>query len=334
MIETPSDDFWTVSPALDPPVPVRLVNAAGGLVVAAGASLHMLRPGSRRLRSRELPPDREVVAVAAEPWSPFRLAIATPASVGVYTGHRPYEPVLDVTIARPDLAATHVAWSRRGDKTFLYVRQQSGEVLMVDLHDQSIGTLTTPKVAAIAGDANGVFTMIDLDPEEPANVGDAWILPVGAKEWTTRWVDYCGFEPDKLRLFIAVHGRAFAYSTQPIDIEYCGSAEVSWEEEDESGDNSFKDPPGVFQGPIAFQNERVIFGAYNVEGRVDVLRWERGGSFTRIARFGLDDEWRGTEATVTAIAWDDERRTLWAASPELGLLALTEPGGGPKHGPS
>jgi hypothetical protein len=84
----------------------------------------------------------------------------------------------------------------------------------------------------------------------------------------------------------------------------------------------------VFQGPIAFQTESVIIGAYNVAGQVHVLRWERGGSFTRIARFGLDDDWKGTEVTVTSIAWDDERRALWVASPELGLLKLEEPARG------
>jgi hypothetical protein len=78
-------------------------------------------------------------------------------------------------------------------------------------------------------------------------------------------------------------------------------------------------------GPIAFQNERVIFAAYNVEGQVNVLRHVRNGSFTRIARFGLGEDWTGIPATVTGIAWDDERRALWAASPELGLLKLAEP---------
>ena len=125
-----------------------------------------------------------------------------------------------------------------------------------------------------------------------------------------------------------MRGRSFAFSTEALDIEYCGAAEVSWEEEEEDGDSTFESPPGVFQGPIAFQSERVIIGAYNVEGQVHVLRWERGGSFTRIARFGLDDDWKGTEVTVTSIAWDDERRALWVASPELGLLKVEEPAQG------
>jgi hypothetical protein len=329
MIESPPDDFWTVSFVLDPPAPVHHVSAAGGLMIAAGASLHMLRPGSNRLRSRELPPDLEILAIAAEPWSPYRLAISSPKSVGIYTGHRPHEPVFTIDLAGEERSVTHLAWSRHDGKTVLYLRQRKGEVLQINLDDTTTGTLTGPVVEAIAGDAKGVLAMINLSPVEPANVGDAWILPVGAKEWTMRWVD-CGSGDDGTTwtVHLAVCGAAMAYSIVPADpIEYCASALVSWEEEKDEH-HSFDMAPGVFQGPIAFQNERVIFGAYNVEGQVNVLRWVRNGSFTRIARFGLDDEWKGTEATVTGIAWDEERRALWAASPELGLIKLTEPGTG------
>ena len=83
--------------------------------------------------------------------------------------------------------------------------------------------------------------------------------------------------------------------------------------------------PAVFHGPVAFRSDKEIFAAYNVEGQVNVRRHIRGQGVTRIARYGLDDTWQGTEATVTSIAWDEERRTLWAASPELGLMALTQP---------
>jgi hypothetical protein len=99
---------------------------------------------------------------------------------------------------------------------------------------------------------------------------------------------------------------------------------VSWEADKDEG-NSFVSPPGVFMGPIAFQNERVIFAAYNVEGQVNVLRHARNGGLTRIARFGVGEDWTGVAATVTGIAWDEERRALWAASPELGLIKLSEP---------
>ncbi len=327
MSDSPQDAFWDVGFALDPPSPVRFVSAASGLVIAAGAALHMLRPGSRRLRSRELPPDVEILAIAAEPWSPYRLAISTPTSVGVYTGHRPYAPAMNIAIDAPEHAATHLAWGRRDGQVLLHLRQRHGEVVQVNLDDGATGTYPDTLVAAIAGDAKGVLAMINLDPKADANVGDAWILPVGAKQWTMRWVD-CATDdaPEEWRTHLVVHGAAMAYSRDPFDsTENMGHAEVSWEPEDEDESLSFESPPGVFMGPIALQNERVIFAAYNVEGQVNVLRHVRDGGVTRIARFGLDDEWNGTEATVTGLAWDEERSALWAASPELGLIKLTEP---------
>ncbi len=88
-----------------PAVVSALRQRGGGLVVAAGAALHMLRPGSQRLRSRALPPDLEVIAVAAEPWSPYRLAIASPAAVGIYTGHQPHGSVRTAQPMSVSLAA-------------------------------------------------------------------------------------------------------------------------------------------------------------------------------------------------------------------------------------
>ena len=309
---------------------MRFVSAAGGLVIAAGASLHMLRPGSQRVRSRALPPDLEVLAIAAEPWSPYRLAIASATSVGIYTGHQPHQPVREMQYTDPELAATHLAWSRSDGATVLYLRQRTGEVARINVDAASADTFTGwPPIAAVAGDAGGAVAMMNLVPVEPATVGDAWILPAGATESTRRWVD-CEPSDDEppCTVHLAVHGGAVAYSIDPIDpLDYGGHAETSWEDGDEDGDSSFEMAPGVFMGPIAFASEREIFAAYNVEGQVNVLRHVRNGSFTRIARFGLDDAWEGTPATVTGLAWDEERRALWAASPELGLIKLTEAGG-------
>jgi len=171
--------------------------------------------------------------------------------------------------------------------------------------------------------------MLNLAPVAPANGGDAWILPLGAKQWDVRWVD-CG--PDDRRTtwtnHVAVLGGAVAYSVVPGDtITYSGGVQVSWEGDEENDRNTFDLPPGVMRGPIAFQDPRAMFAAYNVEGQVNVLRWVRDGSFTRIARFGLGEDWEGTPATVTGLAWDQERRALWAASPELGLIEIQEPHG-------
>ena len=316
-IEHPPDGFWEWSPALSPAAPVRAVSAAGGLVVAAGAALHMLRPGAQRVRSRDLPADFGALAVAAEPWSPFRLAIASRARVGVYTGHRPYEPVVALQLSGPELDATHLAWVRHDGGSVLYMRRRGGEVSRLTM-DGTTAVLTVPHAAAIAADEEGVLALVSLFPGDEAAV---WMLPDGAREWDVRDMVRIptGDDVKDWEVYLAVHGAAAAFSMDDW------SADVSWEQ-NEDDTRHFESVPAVFHGPIAFGGDDVIFAAYNVEGQVNVLRHVRRGGVTRIARFGLGDDWEGTEATVTGLAWDEERRLLWAASPELGLIKLTAPG--------
>lgn len=316
-IEHPPDDFWEWSAALDPVSPVRVVSALGGFVAAAGERLHMVRPGAQRVRSFDLPPDLAPTAVAAEPWSPFRLGIAWPGHVAIFAGHRPIEPTVELGFADPKADATHIAWVRdETGESKLHLRRRSGEVSRLSVAG-STQTLTTPNAAAITADADGVLAVLALLPPEEA---EAWILPPGAREWDVRILVNVpvGDDAEDWHVYLSAHGKALAYSMDDV------SADVSWEE-NEDDSRHFETPPAVFQGPIAFQSGSVIFAAYNVEGQVNVLRYVRGGGVTRVARFGLDDASEGTPVTVTGLAWDEARRTLWAASPELGLLRLKEP---------
>jgi hypothetical protein len=300
---------------------VRAVSAASGLVVAAGAELHQLRPGSKRLRSVALPKGPgDVVSVLAEPWSPFRLAIAWSTRVGIFTGHQPHDAVLAIDLKDRAHRATHLAWIRHLGASMFYVRQRSGEVAQINLEKATVGALQLPKAFAIASDAKGAFGAL-VASEENDGLLNLQVLPAGEMAWDVYGMDFTEHPEDDEevgRLHFALFGPAVAIGADGY------SAELSWKPEEE-GWRDLSIPPAVFHGPLAFRSDKEIFAAYNIEGQVNVRRHLRGQGVTRIARYGLDDQWQGTEATVTSIAWDEERRTLWAASPELGLMALTEP---------
>jgi hypothetical protein len=329
MISDPPDDFWEASFVFDPPTPVRVVSALSGLVIAAGDALHMLRPGDQRLLSRGLPPDFAVAAVAAEPWSPFRLAIASRGRLGIYTGKQPDEAIIEAQFSIPEADATHLAWARHDGETMLYFRQANGEVGRLRPETSAIEAIACANMAAIAADANGSLAMISILPPDEAEVS---ITPDG-KTWDERCMvvipvdgDDPEAEPDPdeeadegMHVHLAISGKAVAYS-----IANWG-AYVSWKKNTEDETKDFDSPPGVFWGPIALQGDEGIFAAYNVEGQVRILHHVRGGGATRIARLGVGEDWEGVPATVTGLAWDEERRVLWAASPELGLIKLTEP---------
>jgi hypothetical protein len=324
-IEHPPDAFWEQSPALIPATPVRTVVAAGGFVAAAGDGLHVIRPGAERLRSPAILPGERIAVLAVEPWSPFRLAIAWPGHVGIYSGHRPFDALLDLTFTDQGHDATHLAWARDPEGIKLFVRRKGCEVLRVDpkgTHD----ALAAPNTMAVAGDESGNVALLADVSED----GVVWIIPAGTTEGQPRSLDAI-LEPDEDdpndRFELALHGPAVAYSYGASTAETTGTAEVSWRApKDEDDDPHFSHPRAVFFGPLAFQSADVVYAAYNVEGQVNVLRWVKGGGVTRIARFGLDDTWEGTPATVTGLAWDEARRALWAASPELGLIRLHAPG--------
>ena len=318
--ENVPDTFWVSRVVV--PEPVRAVSAANGLVVAAGASLHQLRPGSKRVRTSALPAGHgDVVAILAEPWSPFRLAVAWSTNVGVFTGHQPHDPVVSVSIEHRKNGATHLAWMRLRGENMLYVRQKSGEVQQVNLDTGAMGTLQLSKAYAVASDAKGVLGAL-VKSEENDGLMNLQVLPPGEMAWDVYGLDYSEHDeddPEQGRLHLAVHGPAVAISGETSFVS------LSWEPGEEEGWRDFALIPAVFMGPVTFRSDKEIFAAYNVEGQVNLRRHVRGQGVTRIARYGLDDKWEGTEATVTSIAWDQERHTLWAASPELGLMALTQP---------
>ena len=192
-----------------------------------------------------------------------------------------------------------------------YVRQQSGEVAQINLATATMGALTLPKAFAIASDAKGALGAL-VASEENEGLLNLRILPAGETAWDVYGMDFAEHpddDPEVGRLHLALFGPAAAIGADGY------GAELSWEPEEE-GWRELHLPPAVFHGPVAVRSDKEIFAAYNIEGQVNVRRHVRGQEVvTRIARYGLDDQWEGTEATVTSIAWDEERRTLWAASP-------------------
>ncbi len=157
MSDSPQDAFWDVGFALDPPSPVRLVSAASGLVVAAGAALHMLRPGSRRLRSARIsrptrsstsPRSRGLPTAWRSP--PLRRHLYRPPAVRAGVNPRS---------TAPSTAAAHLAWARRDGVTYPTSASATAESCR-STWTTGRQALTLPRHArraAIADDAKAVY---------------------------------------------------------------------------------------------------------------------------------------------------------------------------------
>jgi hypothetical protein len=301
---------------LDPARPVRDVSVGGGLLVAGGDALHMLRPGAVRPALRELPQDAGLAAVAVEPWAPFRYAIAARGLLQIFSGRDPDERLFELGFTEQKAEPTHLAWTRHGGETMLYLRGRDSKLRRFRPGLPAIEELESPPIAAIAADASGVLATIDVLGDQDACIsrdGTGWdcrpltTIPVADGD-------------DDLHIRLAVSGGAIAYSVDGM------GTYVSW-----APGAEFERCDGLMWGPIAFHGDDALLCAYSVEATSRVARRTRQGETTLI--FELETAWTPDAAMeISAIAWDASRRTLWGASPGAGLLMAKQPGAGGAKG--
>jgi hypothetical protein len=297
---------------LDPARPVRDVRVGGGLVVAGGDAIHMLRPGAVRPAFRKLPAGTGLVAVAVEPWAPFRYAVASTGQLEVFSGRNPDELLFDMEYIKPEAEPTHLAWARYGGESMLFMRGRDSQLGRFRPDSGALEFMNTPPLAAIAGDASGALATIDFTQDLDACItrdGKTWgdVRPVTM---------YSTAGPGKdLHVHFALSGSAVAYSVDNL------GTFVSWGPEQRFFDLC----SDLMWGPIAFHGDDALVCAYSVEEKSRVCRRTRKGDTTCL--FEVETEWRPDVAMeISAIAWDASRRTLWGASPGAGLLVAKEPG--------
>jgi hypothetical protein len=277
--------------------------------------------------------------MSIEPWSPHRIAIASAGEVEIFAGPRPDQPLANFRCGPAEARVTHLAWARRDGEPQLFLRTTLGQIVRLRPDSARVEVVACPHALAVAADPDGVLTILVRDPADHAC--SAWVITPTEDHWSSfRYVDAAPPEEDDppSHEHLAVRGRAVAHACDWLgNDEYGGWCEISWAPEPDDALPRFEHVPGFFPaGPLTFASETVLLGAYNTEGQVNILRHERGRGVTRVARLGLDDDGKGEAARVTSIAWDDARRVLWAASPELGLVQVREPAPRPgdEYGPS
>lgn len=303
------EDCWESGSLVDKVRPVHDVSAARGLVVAGGDGIHMLRPGAVRPGWHPLPREAAARLVAVEPWAPYRYAYASKGRLYVFSGGSPDVELFDARFSGPEAEPTHMAWTRVGGVSTLYLRARSGLLIRFQPERATFEDIDAPPMAAIASDAAGTLATLCLVEGEEA----AWVSNETGFE--TRPLTMIPVEdPDEpMHVHLAVSGRAVAYSTPAT------GTSVSWAE-----DADFELCEGLMWGPIAFHGDDALFCAYSVEEKGAIDRLTRQGIATRITE--IAGEWApGFELTITALAWDASRRTLWGASPQVGWIMAKEP---------
>jgi hypothetical protein len=322
-LPTRTGDAWECGFLFDSARDVRGVSCRGGLVVAGGDELHVLRPGAQRMASRAPPLDIGPIRVtAAEPRAPWRYAVASDDLVALFYRTEAGDQILRLRCTPPTTgqplgvptpSATHLAWGRDGDASTLYIRWSDGGVVRVKQDMSGVDTTDLPPMNAIAADNAGVLAMISFAAPTPR----AYVTQDG-EHLDLRGLDDLAAPPG--HVYLAIAGTAVAFAIGQ------GGAWLS------------RDTDAPFEriaalgtaGPLDFEgvaSDSAVFGATHHAGIASILRVDAEGEALRIADFGGD---AGVVPVLTGLGWDASRDMIWGASPEMGLVTCTAPSA--KHG--
>jgi hypothetical protein len=310
-LPTRTVDAWECSFLFEPARAVRAVSCHGGLVVAGGEELHLLRPGAQRMSSRPPPLDiGPIVSAAAEPRAPFRYAVASEEMVAVFYRTKEGDQLMRLRPPPPGPPATHLAWGRADGASALYIRWDDGVVARLNQDMSDIETIDLPPMDAIAVDDAGVVAMVSFAPPTP-------------RVYVGRDGEHFAFRPLPLEasvepsqhVYLAVADMAVAFAVED------GGAFVS-----RAPEAPFVlSEPLATAGPVAFEgasSDAALVGAIRGAAFASILRVDREGAAVRIADFGSD---AGFVPELTELAWDASRQMVWGASPQMGLVLCTAP---------
>jgi hypothetical protein len=313
-LPTRPSDTWDCEFIFESAHDVRAVSARGGLVMAGGDELYMVRPGAQGMASRARPQDMgQVVAVASEPRAPFRYAFATAEMVVLFMKSEQGEQTVRLRPMLSGASPTHIAWGPAEGANALWIRWSDGAVVRTNRDMSSVDVLDVQPMDALAADGNGVIAMVSFAEPEP-------------RAYTSKDGESFQFRPLGVELkpadhvFMAVADEAVAYAIKGVGAFMSRAVEVPF---------TRSEPLGA-AGPVEFQGESsdaALLGASRYARYASIVRVDREGAALRIADFGSDD---APAPEITCLSWDASRRVVWGASPQMGIVRCTEPSA--KHG--
>ena len=303
------EETWKGGFVLGSPQPVLDVSGAGGMVIAGGDALLMLRPGAENWKQGTPPDDLgPVVAVAAEQRPSWRYAVASFGGITLFG--LPRDQKLTLRAEQTETQVTHLAWASFGKESVLYLRWTDGTVGRVRLDQGTIEYLTVEPMDAIASDVTGSLAMVSLSGPEP----HALFSSDGLRFEERPAVALPASDPEA-RVHLAVAGAAIAYA-----IDGAGARLSRGIDED------FVPCEGLGNGgPLAFQGatpDAAVFCATRTRAMTAIHRVDAKGAVQRIAEIGAE---AGEAPRLTGLLWDRSRHVLWSVGPVVGLMKSEEP---------
>lgn len=310
-LPTRTGDAWECTFLFESARDVRTVSARGGLVIAGGQEMHLLRPGAQNMASRAPPLDiGPIFVAAAEQRAPHRYAVASEELVAVFYRTKDGDQIMRMRCPPSGPTATHLAWSNAEGASTLYIRWDDGVVARLNQDMSGAETIELPPIDAIAADHAGVLAMASFSEPTPrvyvGSDGEHFAFRPLPEDFSV--------EPHQ-HVYLAVADMAVAFTIED------GGAFLS-----RSPDDEFMMVEQLATaGPIEFEGtstDAALIGAILSSGIASIIRVDREGAAVRIADFGSDG---GPPPEIIELAWDASRHMVWGASPQMGLVTCTAP---------
>ncbi len=300
---------WSVTPMADVR-DVHTVSVHRGLVVAAGPKqLLRIRAGSLTVGLRETPLAGTIKLVAIDPApSSRRYAVATDATIAIFDDSNP-GGFLSIPVDNAQQTPSAIAWGKVDGETLLHI--EAMEHFYRDGYNLEV---PLPRVVTIANDHGGrLGAAIARDEEDDSEFPAGFYVSDDGESWN--WRTMPELETIASAFFIALAGDVAAVSIQ------AGSPHSGVWVSREAADPFEQLSKDEYTGAIAVDDDGVVFVVSGEQNAERVLRFDPASNEpTCIAHL------RGKGKRIAALAWDASRKTLWAASPSDGLLAIKAPG--------
>jgi hypothetical protein len=309
-------DAWEGGFVLDRAQDVKAIEARGGLVVANGGDLFMLRPGDQTWKMRPPPEDiGPMHAVAVEPRGARRYAVASEKMFALFFKGKKGDEILRLKPQGSSAVVRALAWGGTKGPCALYVLQDDLAVLRMKPDLSDLEALDVEAIDALASDDNGVVAMVALS--------------------------------DEPRIYVTRDGVELMYRAIAPDIDPDTSVDVAVADTavalvvdqrrvlvSRGLDDPFVEVPALASpeergwktGPIAFQgttSDAPLLCARWENDVTRIIRVDPSGAALVVAELGSDEAHDPPQ--IDQLTWDASRSTLWGASPYVGIFRAVAP---------
>jgi hypothetical protein len=313
------DDAWELAFVGDDKAEVTAIEARGGMVVASGPEIGVLRPGGATWHGHAPPPyvGEPARLVAVEPAGRRRYAIASGDTFTLFTRWEASEQVAGMSSTMPGAKVTHMAWVKRQGQSLLFVLRDDLVLRRMKARPSSLEDEELDPVYALGSDERGAYAFVALSGERQR----VYSVPDGGR-WRIRYLDTRISRRASLQLAVAENAVALVVDAKYVLLSRALGEPFVRVPSLDLGENEH----GFRLGPVAFQgatSDAALFCARKEDDLVRIVRVDAAGAPMSILELAGTDLRAAPD--ILSLSWDGSRQTLWGTTSNAGIFRLMPP---------